>query len=106
MFKESSLANLFILFAPFVIGLLMAMLLPGTIRNPAGYAAAALIFYGIGFASFTAAKIKNIRTGHLLSFGSSKMPTPWKWTYGIGYVLMVIGLVLTIALGVAAKFNT
>jgi hypothetical protein len=106
MFKESSLTNLFILFAPFAIGLLIAMLLPGAIRNPAGYATAALIFYGIGFASFAAAKTQNIRRGHLLSFGSSKMTTTWKWAYRIGYVLMVIGLVLTMVLGVVAKFNT
>ena len=105
MFKESALANLFILFAPLVIPLLMVMFLPGAMKNPGGYVAAALAFYGVGFVSFAAAKTQNIRKGHLLSFGSSRMSTPWIWSYRIGYALTMIGLLLTIAVLVGSKFN-
>ncbi len=45
MFKESALGNLFFLFAPIVIGLLMATLASGAMRNPTGYAGVALGFY-------------------------------------------------------------
>ncbi len=105
MFKESAIANLIFLPAMIALGLLMAFLLFGAMKDPAGYATAALTFYVIGFASFAAAKIQNIRNGHLLSFGSSKMSIPSKWAYRIGYVLMLIGLALTMALLVTAKFN-
>ncbi len=105
MFKESALANVFILFAPLVIPLLTVMFLPGAMKNPGVYVAAALDFYGVGFVSFAAAKIQNIRKGHLLSFGSSRMLTPWKWAYRIGYTLMMIGLLLIMAVLVGSKFN-
>ena len=105
MFKESALANLFLSLAPIAIGLLMAILLPGAMKNPGGYARAALAFYGVGFVFFAAAKIHNIRKGHLLSFGSSRMSSPWKWAYRFGYALMGLGVFLTMVLGVTGKFN-
>jgi hypothetical protein len=106
MFREEAITNLIFFPAIIAIGLLMSFLLFGAMRKPTGYATAAITFYAIGFALFVASKIQNIRKGHLLSFGSGKMSTPWKWTYRVGYVLMGLGLVLTMVLGIVAKFNT
>jgi hypothetical protein len=83
----------------------MAIFLPGAMKNPGGYARAALAFYGVGFVFFAAAKIQNIRKGHLLSFGSSRMSSPWKWAYRFGYVLMGIGLFLTLVFLVIGNVN-
>jgi hypothetical protein len=105
MFKESALANLFLLLAPFAIGLLMAMLIPGIMSNPIGYAAAALSLYWLGFALFAAAKIQNIRKGYVVSFGSSRMSSFWKWAYRFGYTLMVIGFLFTTLLLVTRNLN-
>ena len=105
MFKESAIANLFLSYAPIAVGVLMAILVPGAIKKPGGYAGAALIFYGIGFALFAAAKIGNIRKGHLWSFGSSQMSRSEKWAYRSGYVLMALGLILALAVLIASKFN-
>jgi len=99
MFKESALANLVTgLPVLAVISLLTVLLLSGAIRNPGGYWQAAIVLYGIGFASFAAAKIHNILKGHPISFGSSLMPKPWKWAYRIGYSLMALALLLTLVL--------
>ena len=105
MFKEDALANLLLLLAPIAIGLLMGILVPGALRNPGGYARLALILYGIGFVSFAAAKIQNIRKGHLLSSGTSLMSPPAKWAYRIGYAFMMLGFFLTLAILVASKWN-
>jgi hypothetical protein len=94
MFKESAIANLVLSLAPMAIGHLMSILLPGAMKNPRGYAPAAIAFYGVGFVFFAAAKIQNIRKGHLHSFGSSRMSAPWKLAYRFGYVLMGLGLFL------------
>lgn len=105
MFKDEAVANLIFFPAIIAIGLLMSFVLFGAMRNPTRYATAAVTCYTIGFALFVAAKTQSIRKGHLLSFGSAKMSTPWKWAYRIGYVLMGLGLVLTMVLGVIARFN-
>ena len=105
MFKESAFANLIISFAPIVIGFVMGFLLMGALKNPGGWAWAALACYGIGFVCFAAAKIKNIRKGHLVSFGSSLMLPVDKWAYRIGYALMVFGFFITLALLIASKFT-
>ncbi len=105
MFKDETIINLIFFPAIIAIGLLMSFLLFGAMTKPIGYATAAVAFYAIGFGLFLTAKIQNIRKGHLLSFGSSQMSSPWKWAYRIGYILMVIGMVLTMVLLVAANFN-
>lgn len=104
MFKESAIANIVLSFAPFVVGLVMVMLL-GAAVHPKGYAGVALLSYGIGFVFFTAAKIQNVRKGHLLSFGSAKMSRTSRWAYRSGYILMVLGLVVTLALLAASRLN-
>jgi hypothetical protein len=103
MFKESALANLVLTSLPVVIVLLMALLLPGAIKNPGGYGRASIVLYGIGFASFAAAKIHTILKGHLISFGPSLMPKPWRWAYRIGYALMALALLLTLVVLVASR---
>jgi hypothetical protein len=105
MFKESAIANLIFLPAVIAVGLLAAILVPGAMKNPKGYTAAALALYGVGFVFFALAKIQNIRKGHLLSFGSSHMSTPWKWAYRCGYTLMGLGLLLTMLLLMIGQFK-
>lgn len=97
MFKESALGNLFLTFAPFAIGFLMAIFLPGAMKDPGGYAQAAMVLYGIGFASFAAAKIQNILKGHLVTFGSALMSKPAKWAYrGARHPKRIFGLNLSL----------
>jgi hypothetical protein len=105
MFKESAIFNL--LSFPVMIGiaLLMAILMPRAMTNPGGYAAAALVLYAMGFVLFALAKIQNIRKGHLVSFGSSRMSAPCKWAYRLGYTLMGFAVFLTMVLLVIGKFN-
>jgi hypothetical protein len=105
MFKEDAIANLIFLPAVIVVGLLAAILVPGAMKNPKGYTAAVLALYGVGLVFFALAKIQNIRNGHLLSFGSLHMSTPWKWVYRFGYTLMGLGLLLTMVLGVIGQFK-
>lgn len=105
MFKECAVANLVLFVVPITIGLVASFLVFGAMTNPGGYAFVALACYGIGFASFAAAKIHSIRGGHPVSFGSSSMSPVQRWAYRIGYALMVFGLFLTMALLVASKFK-
>lgn len=105
MFKESSLTNLILLLAPITIGLLMAFLIPNAIEHPGVYAWAALACYGVGFALFAAAKVQNIRSGHLVPFGAANMLTTEKWAYRIGYALMALGLLIFFALLAAAHLK-
>lgn len=105
MFKESAYANLVISYGPIVICFVIAFLVMEALHNPDGWAWAALTCYGIGFVFFASAKIKNIRKGHLVSCGSSLMSPIDKWSYRIGYALMVFGFFITLALLIASKFK-
>lgn len=98
MFKESALANLVLTSLPIVNALLMALLLPGAIMNPAGTGRLQSYYMGSDLP-----KIHNILKGHLISFGSSLMPKPAKWAYRFGYALMVLALLLTLAVLVALR---
>ena len=105
MFKESAIANLIFFPAVIAVALIAAILVPGAMKNPKGYTAAAVALYAVGFLFFVLAKMHNIRKGHLVSFGSSRMSTPWKWAYRFGYTLMGLGLLLTMVLGVIGQFK-
>jgi hypothetical protein len=105
MFKESAFANLVLSFAPIVTGFVITFLIMGALSNPGKYAWAALACYGIGFVLFATAKIKNIRKGHFVSFGSALMLPAEKWAYRIGYALMVFGFFITVAVLVASKYK-
>ncbi len=103
MFMESALFNMIMMIAPFIIGFLMAILIPGAIRNPLGYSVVAFILYAIGFLLFASAKIRNILKGRIVSFGSANMSTGQKWAYRIGYVLMGISLLIVTAIFITNK---
>jgi len=103
VFKKSALVNMTLSYAPIGVGVLLAILLPGAMRNPNPYFVAAIAFYTVGFVLFAAAKVQNIRKGYLVSFGSAQMSGWQRWAYRLGYFLMAIGVLLTIALAITTK---
>lgn len=105
MFKRSALLNLAFLISPLALGGVLGMLLPGALSNPFGFAQISVASFGIGFAAFAAAKLRNIRRGKLISFGSAAMRSREKWLYRAGYFLMVLGAVMTLVLAAAMKFK-
>jgi hypothetical protein len=103
VFKKSALVNMILSYAPIGIGVLLAILVPGAMRNPNAYLVVAIAFYTLGFVLFAAAKVQNIRKGYLVSFGSAQMSNWQRWAYRLGYFLMAIGFLLTIVLAITPK---
>ena len=58
----------------------------------------ALSIIGLGFILFLAAKIQILKGGRLISFGadvSSNQPWHIAWPYVAGYILMIVGFILS-----------
>lgn len=114
-FKMSAIGNLLILLGPMIVGAFWALFGPIIVGVFGPFLASALVypsmiayaswtFYGIGFLLFFIAKWSVIRKGKLVTFGSSQMPEKYRMCYKSGYVLMIIGFILTGALFLAGKF--
>ena len=88
MFKESALANLFIILLP--VFAIFTMLV---IMSPRFYI---MLFYAIGFILFFIAKFSQYKKGKWISFGPKEMGKVFGELYVAGWSFM--GLALLIAL--------
>ncbi|HEY6199386.1 MAG TPA: hypothetical protein VI231_12300 [Candidatus Binatia bacterium] len=78
-----------------ILGLLAAMLFPFLLQSgPLGMIQ--LLLWG-GFLCLLAAKVSLFRRGIWFSWGTGQMTRQWARVYKIGYVLMGVGAVMTIA---------
>jgi hypothetical protein len=78
-----------------ILGLLAAMFFPILLQNcPLGIVQ---FFLWSGLLSLLAAKISLFRRGIWCSWGPGQMTRRWARVYKIGYVLMGVGAVMTIA---------
>jgi len=99
--QREALANAFILYAPFAIGLILAVFAANALAAPTGFAWFTLGLYFVGLALFLLAKFSLLRRGIRFSFGSSQM-SPWnRRAYRTGYTLMVLGFFAMFALFMA-----
>lgn len=90
--------NLVFLIGPILCLAAVSMLLPGALSNPPGFLHAALACYGAGFAAIAVAKLRNLRNGQLISFGTADMRNWEKWLYRSGYLLLFVALAMMAAL--------
>ena len=101
MGQREALANAFILYAPFAIGVVLAVFAANAWAAPLGFAWFTLGLYAAGLILFILAKVSLVRRGIRFSFGSSQM-SPWnRRAYRAGYTLMVLGCFATFALFMA-----
>jgi hypothetical protein len=95
--QREALANAFIVYAPFAIGLLLTVLLASAWATPLGFGWFTLALYLLGLALFLLAKLSLLRRGVRFSFGSAQM-SPWnRRAYRAGYALMLLGFFATFA---------
>jgi hypothetical protein len=94
--QAHALISLLILLLPF-LGALLLILAISIAGHPVGGARIAVALYASGFALFLVAKISMIRSGRLVTLGSRLMRPRYRALYRIGYVLMVAGLIFTVA---------
>ena len=98
-FYEKSIFGRYV-YQPIVGGILLLTLF-GTIYQYACRGASrpfAFVIVLAGFGLFVAAKISVIETGKWFSFGASaaeRMSKPMAWCYYGGYILMILGFILT-----------
>ena len=98
MGQREALANAFILYAPFVIGVTLALFAANAWAAPFGFGWFTLALYLAGLALFLLAKVSLLRRGIRFSFGSSQMSPCSRRAYRAGYTLMVLGFFATLAL--------
>ena len=85
----------FILLSLVLLGLFAAILLPNLLRSsPLGMVQ---FFLWGGFACLLAANTSLFRQGIWWSWGPGQMSKPWSRVYKIGYILIGLGAVMTIA---------
>lgn len=89
---------LFVGFPLVGIGVILPILLTLLINTPVQYVVVMLIFWLVGFMMFIKAKVSVIRQGKIISLGSGDMSRINRIFYRLGYVLMAIGLVLSLVL--------
>lgn len=97
MGQKEALANLFLALIPMLAALIAVITFNVVYPTPflSGYIGIALC--GLGLALFISAKISVIKTGRLLSFGTTGMRPIMRYSYWFGYVFMVVGAILTLA---------
>ncbi len=88
MFKESALANFFMLLIP-VFSVFIGLIY----FNPNFYI---MLFYVIGFILFFVAKCSQFKKGRWISFGSKEMGKPFKNLYVAGWGFMGFALLITL----------
>lgn len=75
-----------------LLGLLVAIFVPNlNVRGMRQF------FFSAGFACLLAAKISLFRRGVWFSWGTSQMTQPWSLIYKVGYVLIGLGALISIA---------
>jgi len=98
MGQAHALINVFIVGWPVIVALPLAFAIGTAAVNPVGSARPALGLYALGFSLFLVAKIAELRSGRLVSFGSRPMRPPYRALYRTGYALMVAGLLFAVGL--------
>jgi len=101
--QREALANAFILYTPFVVGVVVAIFIANAWAAPLGFAWFTLALYALGLALFLAAKFSLVRRGIRFSFGSAHMSRGSQLAYRIGYALMILGLFAAFSLLVALR---
>jgi len=101
MGQAHALTNLFLLLWPILIGLPLAVAVGTALVNPVGSARIALGAYLLGFTLFVVAKVSALRSGRLVTFGSSLMRPRYRVLHRTGYALMAAGLVFAVGLLIA-----
>lgn len=94
MRKGELLANLFFIGMP-IIGLVAAIIGMNMAQQPTPYIWISFFLYIVGFVFFASAKWSVIKSGKLISFGTSYMSTKDAKAYKLGYSLMGVGFVIT-----------
>jgi uncharacterized membrane protein YbhN (UPF0104 family) len=89
-----------VFFAPFMIASQFAL------AQPVAAVLLDLLLYAVGLTLFVIAKLSVIRQGVRLSSGSKHMGTGHRWLYRLGYLLMLTGLFLSLAILFAAARTT
>lgn len=105
MFERNALWNLTILIGPAVLGAVFGVLIPGALSNPSGFHRASLAVMAVGFVAFAVTKVRTIRRGKTISFGSAPMHRWERWLYRVGYFLMALGAVMTAVLAVSTQLR-
>lgn len=93
MRKGELLANIFFIGMP-LIGLAAAIIGINMVQHPTPYVWISLCLYIVGFAFFAFAKLSLIKSGKLISFGSSHMTKKNATAYKLGYLMMALGFVI------------
>jgi hypothetical protein len=93
--------NLFASFGPLAIGVVAAIMLPSIKQNQNNYIFISLSFYVAGLILFLIAKWSIMKTGKLITFGTSGMTQKNRWFYQIGYMLMGLGFIFYLLISVA-----
>lgn len=88
--------NLVASFGPPAIGLVAAIMLPYIKQGQNNYILISLSLYFVGLILFLCAKWSIMKTGKLVTFGTSGMTQKNRWYYRLGYLLMGSGFVFHI----------
>ena len=83
---------------PMIIVAIVTLSLVMYMNSPRQYVISILILYCIGFSMFLKAKISVMKEGRLLSFGTKYMTQSNRNLYIYGYIIMGIGLILSLVL--------
>ena len=97
MGQKEAVANLLLALMPMIAALIAVITFNVVYPAPflSGYVGLALC--GLGLILFISAKISVIKLGRLLSFGTTGMRPMMRYSYWLGYILIGIGCILTLA---------
>jgi hypothetical protein len=98
MGQRHALANLIVLFLPFIMVFAVVFSVSIIHTAPTFWRIAVPAFYGFGFLLFSVGKLSIRRTGILISFGSKQMSPGYRLLYRSGYFIMVLSVFLTLGL--------
>lgn len=97
MGQKEALVNLFLALMPMLAALIAVISFNVVYPAPFMSGYIGIAFCGIGLFFFISAKISVIKLGRLLSFGTAGMRPIMRYSYWFGYLLMVMGCILTLA---------
>ena len=103
MFREGAIHNAIMVFGMPVLGMVLTVLFAYASGNPVGFAWFTILLYGFGLALFVTAKLSLYRQGLRLSWGSARMSPRHRWMYRIGYCVMGLGFLSTVALAIHTR---
>ena len=98
-----SIVNYGVLAGPFAFGLTLSVLLPVCYRWPLSSALAVALSFILCGALLIYAKLPNLKSGQLISFGLSSIEPKMKKYYLLSYFFFLVGLLLSITLVAASK---